>query len=361
MSAQQISKLSYAAAQSGTDLATVESSFKRLQANIATGNPLFQKLGLSLVELQKASPDEQFNRVAKQIAAIENPTLRTYTALQLFGKSGTALLPVFQDLGTLSQEASKLGLVFTSEQAAKADAVGDAIGKAASAISGFAISVGSAISPDVLEFLDSFTSNVQSATQWVKENEETVQLLTKAMVGLGIASAVGAAVSALGFALRGTQHFLDAKPVAFFTGGLHLMRKEIDLLKPSVDKLSTSLSNLDIARNSIAVARGVQPGAISDRSARAYLDELEREAESSRTSAGAAAAGAGAAAAGAAGSSSRKPKSKPKSRFKFGNAVVENGPTLTDDNATQLVAAVQKNNALLEGEGVRRTKALGAR
>lgn len=353
MSAQQISKLSYAAAQSGTDLATVESSFKRLQANIATGSPLITKLGLSLRELQDATPDEQFNRVAKRIAAIESPTLRAYTALQLFGKSGTALLPVFQDLGTLSQEAEKLGLVFTPEQAAKADAVGDAIGKAASAISGFAISVGSAISPDVLEFLDGFTSKLEAATGWVKQNEETVQLLAKAMVGLGIASVVGAGISALGFALRGTQHFLDLKPVTFFTGGLHLMRKEVDLLKPSIDKLNTSLGNIGVGE-AIAKSRsaaGLSVG--SDKPRRAIEEEMAR-----RTAAGTAAAGAGAAAAGAAATKAKAPKG-PKSRFKFGNALVD-APTFTDDNAASLVADVQKNNKLLESEASKRTKALGA-
>lgn len=52
-------------------------------------------LGLNIKDLLQLQPDEQFQQIATHIGAVSNATLRGAYAMQLFGRAGTQLLPVF--------------------------------------------------------------------------------------------------------------------------------------------------------------------------------------------------------------------------------------------------------------------------
>lgn len=171
---ENISELSFAANQTGTDLGTVEKAFRQLQ--------------------DKGIDPARFDEIAADIASIEDPTKRADAAMSLFGKKGgAALLPLMQQLPQLRQQARDLGLVLSTEDAAAADELGDSIDIAKQQFQAMVVQIGAAIAGPLTEFL-TWSQGVLGATiQWIKENPRLVR--TIAAVTLGIAGASAAAVT----------------------------------------------------------------------------------------------------------------------------------------------------------------------
>ena len=101
---EALSELGYAAEQSGADLGAFENGVRRMQRFVfeaAKGTQLavetLSRLGLTLSDLNGLSPEQQFERIADRLSKIEDPTKRTALAMEVFGKSGTSLLPLMQD------------------------------------------------------------------------------------------------------------------------------------------------------------------------------------------------------------------------------------------------------------------------
>ena len=123
---ETLSELGYAAEQSGLEMSTLEGGLRRMAAVVveaAHGSKGAQQalaaLGLSASELGRLSPDEQFKAIADRMARIENPTVRAAVAMDIFGKSGTQLLPMLREgragIEALQQRARDLGLAHLPE------------------------------------------------------------------------------------------------------------------------------------------------------------------------------------------------------------------------------------------------------
>ena len=200
-----LSALGYAAKMSGTDLATVEGGIKKAQKAIfdaANGSKdlsaAFQTLGLDVGQLLNMAPDAQFKAIAAAVGAIENPTQRAAMAMQIFGKSGTDLLPLMRsNIKELTDEAAKLGLVMSGENASAAAALGDAIDKASDVITGAFMRIGAAIAPVLTEILNRVTDVVAEVSKWIDANRNVVVFLGGLALAAGIA---GGALVGLGFA-----------------------------------------------------------------------------------------------------------------------------------------------------------------
>lgn len=102
---ETLSQMKYAAEQTGASLSDVEMALRTMA--------------------RKGIPVEKFDELAKAIAAIEDPSERAAAAMQIFGKSGTKLLPMLREWDDLRERAQRLGLVVTTEEAEKADELGD--------------------------------------------------------------------------------------------------------------------------------------------------------------------------------------------------------------------------------------------
>ncbi|MFM7836229.1 MAG: hypothetical protein ACKPJD_30910, partial [Planctomycetaceae bacterium] len=137
ISVEALSELGYAAQLSGSDLETLEGGVRKMQkflASAAEGSAgatqALAALGLTVAELQGLSPDQQFEKLADRIAKISDPAMRTAAAMEIFGKTGTNLLPLMQNgaagIQAFRQEAQQLGLVMSTEDAQAAAAFGDA-------------------------------------------------------------------------------------------------------------------------------------------------------------------------------------------------------------------------------------------
>lgn len=205
VSVEALSILGHAAQQTGTDLGTVEAGVRKMQKNLVAARMgsdqatvAFGALGLSVENLSRLSPEDQFAAVTKAIGKVPDPTNRTAAAMALLGKSGTALLPMIASMDDLTQEAKDLGLVMSSADAESADALGDALDNLTASLGGVVRSIGSAVAPALTELVGDLTRGVAAVAAWVKQNQPLV--LTAAKVAVGLAAA-GAALTAFGVAV----------------------------------------------------------------------------------------------------------------------------------------------------------------
>jgi hypothetical protein len=212
LSVEALSQLGYAAKQTGTDLGTVEAAVRKMQKSLvgaANGNfeaqAALSLLGLSAEKLLRLSPDEQFQAIAKAMAAIPDPTMKAALAMQLFGKGGTAILPLIDDFDALTGKARDLGLVMSSEDAAAADALGDAIDTVSASLRRAVNVIGGAMAPALTFVADRISETVKVAADWIAANRGLVQILAAVVPGavaLGAAMvALGPAISAVGIAI----------------------------------------------------------------------------------------------------------------------------------------------------------------
>ena len=221
ISAQSISELGYAAEQSGTDLATVEGSTRKMQKGIAGAvggsksmSAAFDSIGLSAKSLAQLSPEQQFVSVAKAVGSIANPTIRAAKAMEIFGKSGTKLLPMIKDMDELRQEARDLGISITDIDATNAEALGDSFSKFARVIQGIGNQIGAAVAAPLTKVINTISAVVATASKWIAANQGLVQTIAAVaagfvvvggiVFGLGVAIiGVGATISALGAVIGG--------------------------------------------------------------------------------------------------------------------------------------------------------------
>lgn len=135
------------AEEAGVSSETLTAAIARMQNNIGglnTGTAAqvtaFGALGLSMDSLRGKTPDEQFAIIAASIEAIQDPAMRTASAMDIFGKSGADLIPIMTGYAAAVKEVAdkqkEMGISLSQDQAAQLDAVGDSMGRVTMAAEG---------------------------------------------------------------------------------------------------------------------------------------------------------------------------------------------------------------------------------
>ena len=164
------SALGYAIEQSGGSVEDLETGLKHLQKNLSAAaddggeaQKALDHLGVSADDLMNLPLDQQLKRVAEAMSDVKNPADRARYAMEIFGKSGTTLLPLMKDgakgITDLMEEAGKVGSIVTSEQAANAERAGDAISRAWTAAKNTFMAVGAAILPSV-DIIEKYSAKI---------------------------------------------------------------------------------------------------------------------------------------------------------------------------------------------------------
>lgn len=202
LSVERLGELSYAASQTGSSIDEVEVAFRKAQktvgeAAIGSGEAAgkLEKLGISVANIANLSSDEQFDLIARSIRSIEDPTVQAAATLEIFGKSGTKILPLIKDFDALSGEANALGGVMSTAMATNADNLGDSFGRIRTAIGGVVNQIGNSLAPIVTDIANRVAKVIAPISQFVTENRQ----LVLAVAGVGVALvAVGGSIT--GFA-----------------------------------------------------------------------------------------------------------------------------------------------------------------
>ncbi len=219
LSTETLSEYRHAADLSGISMDAMETSVKKMQNTIydasngsTTAAEAISALGLSVQGLQGLSPELQFEKLAAAIAEVEDPTRRAAMAQDVFGKSGTDLLPMLsggaEGLAAMRQEARDLGLVWTGESAAAAEKFNDDITRVKAAVAGAFQAVGQrlvpvlteqlipAIQEKVVPVLQAFAEKIGGLIQWFANLDPKWQMII--LAALGFAAAVGPLLVLLG-------------------------------------------------------------------------------------------------------------------------------------------------------------------
>lgn len=93
----------------GNSVTKMQKAIVDADRGLTTYKRAFDELGLSTEELLKLSPAEQFDALSQSIAAVENPTRRSAIAMDIFGRSGSELLPLFKTGGAIDDARQSLG------------------------------------------------------------------------------------------------------------------------------------------------------------------------------------------------------------------------------------------------------------
>lgn len=169
---EQFSELAYAAQLADVSLASLSNSVKFMQKEIATGGDSIKAIGVNLIELRNLEPDKQFEVLADAIAGIQDPAERTRRVLEIFGKAGADLLPLFEQgadgIRKARVEARELGKVLTEENAKAIQEADDAIKRLKASYEAFAQTFAVKVVPAVTAMADSFRKLLGGATDLEK-------------------------------------------------------------------------------------------------------------------------------------------------------------------------------------------------
>lgn len=221
--ASSLSEYGFAAEQSGANIEIFEKAvaamgrtFYDAERGLITATEALDAAGLSIKDLQNLNPEQRFELIADRLAAIEDPTRRAGVAMQLLGRNGVKLLPLFangaEGMRAMREEARELGFSLSNENAASAAVLTDAMNRLKRTIEGSVIQLGAALAPTLSTILDLFSQGVAKVTAFVKANAPMIQ--TAALVAAGIAGVgavllgIGGAAAIAGAALGGIATLL---------------------------------------------------------------------------------------------------------------------------------------------------------
>lgn len=168
LTVETLGGLEYAAKQSGTDLETLAKGTQKLSqlmAEAAGGNEkaasVFDALGVSIkgADGHLASMDETVYAMADRFASFKDGPEKSALAVEAFGKSGAALIPLLNQGGAslreLVEEYRKYGGV-TTETAKRSDAFNDTMEKVKLVNGAFTRELTAALLPTLQKFADLF-------------------------------------------------------------------------------------------------------------------------------------------------------------------------------------------------------------
>lgn len=201
---EALAELGYAAKSVGVPMETVTGSIDKMQKTLfeaAKGSKesifALNQLRLSVGQLEKLSPDKQFELIGERLRQIKDPALRDALAMQIFGKSGAEVIPIFaqgaEALAKLRQRAVELGRK-THEQAEANDEFTQALDDMWMSVH----RVTGALSGALLPVVNGTADKVQEAAAWISKlidnNKEWVIWTAKIA---GVTLAAGAVLAAL--------------------------------------------------------------------------------------------------------------------------------------------------------------------
>ena len=130
-----VSMQTIAGAATKADLAFVKAA-----GGSKTAIAAFQKIGLSVDQLNGMTAAQRFDTIAASIAALPTEAERAAAAVAIFGKGGAQLLPLFaggvDGIAQARAEAERFGLTLTNMQGQQVEGMNDAFTRAQMAIQG---------------------------------------------------------------------------------------------------------------------------------------------------------------------------------------------------------------------------------
>jgi hypothetical protein len=195
---ESLSELRHVAEISGTELKAFELGTRRMSGAIVdavdgleTYTRAFEKLGLDATKLKAMKPEDAFWAIAEALANMDNDIERSATALDIFGRTGSQLFPMFAEgaegIKALRQEAHDLGIVFSQETANQAAELKDTMQALTRSIDGVKIEIAQILTPTLDELGEDVTDLVIKFREWSEANPELSKRIVELTTVSGLA------------------------------------------------------------------------------------------------------------------------------------------------------------------------------
>ena len=142
--------------------------FDEARRGSASATEAFQRLGLDIADLDKMSSGDRFQAIATAIAGLPDPAAKAAAAMQIFGRSGAEMLPMFasmaEAMASAQADTQRFGLALTDLQGRNVEAMNDSFTRAGYALSGMATQVTTALAPAIESVVTMFTDMFRPGT-----------------------------------------------------------------------------------------------------------------------------------------------------------------------------------------------------
>lgn len=210
LTVEAVQELGYVAKMTGSNLATVEVALRTMQKGLtdsgtesAAFTSALETLGLSLAELRAMNPQAQFDALSQAIAGVADPSQRAGLAMTVFGRAGTALLPMLAEgadgIAKLKDEAHKYGYVMSQEVAEAGSNFNDNLDRLKGSLGGLAQQVVAGLLPTLNSLVKCAADVVAGIKEWINNNPNLVSTLAHVAASVGaVLTVLGALVAACG-------------------------------------------------------------------------------------------------------------------------------------------------------------------
>ena len=162
---------SLAAKLAGVDTAEFGAAVQRLSVTIGKATPgdnldkSLKAINLSVAQLRGLAPEQQFSAIGEAISGLPTAADRAAAAVEIFGKQGAALAPLFREgaasIEELRDRAERLGIIVDETQLNNIGAMNDAFDLARATVEGIAGQVIGNLAPAVTAVVDEFLSFIE--------------------------------------------------------------------------------------------------------------------------------------------------------------------------------------------------------
>lgn len=210
LTVEAVQELGYVAKMTGSNLATVEVALRTMQKGLTDSGTesvaftsALETLGLSLAELRAMNPQAQFDALSQAIAGVADPSQRAGLAMTVFGRAGTALLPMLAEgadgIAKLKDEAHKYGYVMSQEVAEAGSNFNDNLDRLKGSLGGLAQQVVAGLLPTLNSLVKCAADVVAGIKEWINNNPNLVSTLAHVAASVGaVLTVFGALVAACG-------------------------------------------------------------------------------------------------------------------------------------------------------------------
>lgn len=129
-------------------------------AGLSTQVRAFERLGISYDQIREKSPLQQFQMIQTALAGVSNQSVRTATAMEIFGRAGGELQALFDDAGAVEKATKSLGSAadILERNAQTFDRISDLMQSATANLKLFVLGVAEVAAPKILAALEKFDS-----------------------------------------------------------------------------------------------------------------------------------------------------------------------------------------------------------
>jgi phage tail tube protein FII len=160
-----------AAKMAGVDTEAFGVAVQKLAVNIGKATPgdamdkALRGINLSVAELRMLAPEQQFSVIGDAIAQLPTVAERAAVAVQVFGKQGAALAPLFREgaasIDELRERAERLGIIVSETQINNVADMNDAFDLVSATINGIIGQVIGNLAPAVTDVTNQFLRFVE--------------------------------------------------------------------------------------------------------------------------------------------------------------------------------------------------------